>query len=303
MAEELGISRSAVWKHIRNARESGIKIISSPKKGYKIVKFPEDRIIPELVSKYYNSKLPIKIICLDKVTSTNDYAREINLHFKKNNYLVTAEEQTGGRGRFNRKWSSEKGKDLTFTLLLRIDKPVAEFYKFTILSGMAVLLSVKNVLKGKAKAFIKWPNDILIGNRKLCGILSEMITEDMRIITIIIGIGINVNSIPSLANAVSLKNIVMVDTDRNTLLASIISKFNDLLNRYDKGDFPAIFRDWKSNLAWLGKKVSIIDINGHITGKLKDVNENGAVMIETAEGERMFYSGDLILGSIPEKLY
>ncbi len=299
LAGELDISRAAVWKHIKNARESGFVITSSQKKGYKIVKYPENRIIPELIAKYFGSELPFDLIYLDSVISTNTYARETKKRGNEGNFILFAEEQTGGRGRFDRTWTSEKGKDLTFSISLNIDKPVKEIYKFTMLSGLAVLLAVRNILNGKAEISIKWPNDIIIGDRKLCGILSEIITEEMLIKRIIIGIGINVNSIPAIQQAVSLKNILAEDTDRNLLFAMIIKNFYNFFIRYENGEFQVIFREWKNNLGWLGRDVSFNDGRTVVAGKLKDIDENGAVVIETAGGDRTYYSGDLIAGRLP----
>lgn len=301
MAEALEISRAAIWKHISNARASGFKIVSSPKRGYRIEKFPLEVIVPELVALYYGGMPPFEIIRLEKTVSTNNYAKEIILDGKKNNFLVVSEEQTGGRGRFDRKWASVPRKDLTFTLSLSIDRPASEFYKFTMLAGLAVYNAVRDILPAPRapeapSPCIKWPNDIYIGDRKLCGILSEMIAEEMRIVSIVIGIGINVNSENLPENAISVKNITGADTDRNKLLSSIIKYFDGLFARYQSGGFSSIFVEWKKSLGWIGKDVSFNDGLRTVSGRLSDIYENGAVVIKIEGADRVFYSGDLIPG-------
>jgi BirA family biotin operon repressor/biotin-[acetyl-CoA-carboxylase] ligase len=171
------------------------------------------------------------------------------------------------------------------------------------IAGLAVFNAVRDVLEASGspeQACIKWPNDIYIGGRKLCGILSEMIAEETRIVSIIIGIGINVNSDETPENAVSIKNITGTDTGRNEFLSSIIKYFNSLFSRYEKGGFSGIFMEWKSSLGWIGRDVSFNDGLRVVSGRLRDVDENGAVVIETSGGEMVFYSGDMTPGRFME---
>jgi BirA family biotin operon repressor/biotin-[acetyl-CoA-carboxylase] ligase len=163
------------------------------------------------------------------------------------------------------------------------------------LAGLAVYNALRDVIA--EPPCIKWPNDIYAGNKKLCGILSEMIAEEMRIVSIIIGIGINVNSENLPENAVSVKNITGADTDRNKLLSSIIRYFEGLFTRYQSGGFSSIFIEWKKSLGWIGKDVSFNDGLRTVSGRLRDIHENGAVVIEIDGADRVFYSGDLIPGS------
>jgi BirA family biotin operon repressor/biotin-[acetyl-CoA-carboxylase] ligase len=122
-----------------------------------------------------------------------------------------------------------------------------------------------------------------------------MITEEMQIKYIVIGIGINVNSKSVLSQAVSLKDILIKKSDRNEIISDIIKNFNELFLKYEKGEYQAIFNFWKENLGWIGRQVSFNTGRGIITGILKDIDKDGAVIIQSDNKEQVFYSGDLIV--------
>ncbi len=292
------ISRTAIWKHIKKAREEGFIISSSPNKGYRVEKFPDNRIVPELIEYYYNGPLPYEIVYINTLSSTNSYAKELILKGKQNSFIVVTDEQKKGRGRYERVWISEKGRDLTFSIVLSTDINIKEFYKMTVVAGLAIMKALTDTVRPyniPDRIMIKWPNDIMIGGKKICGMLSEMITEEQRINHIVIGIGINVNSSPRAEKAVSLYNIIHRETDRNMLMSLIIRVFNSLVLELGKGHYGEIFREWKSGLGWLGETVSFNDGQSLVKGILKDIDENGALVIKTGEGEKTYYSGDLFI--------
>jgi BirA family biotin operon repressor/biotin-[acetyl-CoA-carboxylase] ligase len=298
IAEKEKMSRAAVWKHIKKARESGFIVSSSHNRGYRIDEFPENRIVPELVDFYYKGTLSFELIYVESLRSTNTYAKELILKGKDNSFIVLTDEQTEGRGRYERAWSSESGKDLTFSIALKSERRLNEFYKYTVISGLSVFTALSDTLRqhgNTSEIKIKWPNDIMIGNRKICGMLSEMITEEQTIGSLVIGIGININSSPDIKEAVSLKNIIHTVTDRNSLMAKIIAVFEDNYRRFEKGLYGEIFREWKLNLGWLGKRVSFNNGKSIIAGILKNIDENGAVIIRSNGGDKTFYSGDLLI--------
>ncbi len=196
ISREFSISRTAVWKHINSAKNNGIEIEAVSGKGYRVIKIPEDKIIPELVlSKLDNPAFDI--IYLPELNSTNTYAKENITSLNDKDYLVITDNQTKGRGRHERKWESEKGKDLTFSLIIHPDTEVKFFYNFTIISSLSIYKTLINFIENKEKLLIKWPNDLYYENKKICGILSEMVTEEALLKSLIIGIGININSTPS----------------------------------------------------------------------------------------------------------
>jgi len=297
IAERLGISRTAVWKHIKQLRKKGFDIFSSPNKGYLLRSFPECLIIPEMVELYYKDNLPFKVIYLDQVDSTNNYAKEMALKGEKKNFLVITDNQTSGRGRFNRSWISQKGKDLTFSICLKLNKSIQDFYKFTILSGLAVYHTLRDFISEGQKEFlkIKWPNDIYFENKKICGILSEMITEEMIMNYIIIGIGINVNSRRLYENAISLCEIINKEIDRNYWLSIFLRYFAEFYSYYENGEFLKVYEEWKKNMGWIEKDIRFDNGKEIIEGVLEDVSENGGIIIRKGKAVNTYYSGDLLI--------
>lgn len=256
IAHKFDITRTAVWKHIGKMKKMGLIIESVPKKGYKILSCPVNRILPEMVQFYYGSKLPYDFVVLGKTESTNIFVKRMLADGETGNILVLAEEQTAGRGRMLRKWHSEKTRDMTFTLGLSVNQAVGNFYQFTILTALSVYQVVSRLIEaGSDQLKIKWPNDIYYKNKKLCGILSEMITEEATIRNIIIGIGLNVNSTPKAPGAVSLRGILDIDLDRNKILAEIVKAVKTNFDLYNGGGYEKIFKEWKSRLGWLGTKI------------------------------------------------
>lgn len=294
ISEAFSISRSAVWKHIESAREKGVKIESIARKGYKICEIPEDRIIPEYIYKLIKDKVSLEIVYLDSVDSTNDYAKRNIARFNKKETLIITDNQTSGRGRFDRKWISTKGKDLTFTFIIHPNVDIGKFYHFTIISALSVFDSIIPLLNenqlGRLK--IKWPNDIYYDENKLCGILSEIISEEARINSLIIGIGLNVNSSKNTEGAISLSGIIGEKVERHKILAEIIIQFQEYLSEYWRGEFKYIFNKWKKNLKNLGNFVNFSSGGSVIHGKFLDVNEDGSIVIEDNEGKHCLYAGE-----------
>ncbi len=295
IASNFSISRTAVWKHIERARKLGFEIESNNNKGYLIKKIPEDKIIPEVVEYFYQGKLPFEMIVLDSVDSTNNYAKKIVIDGRVDDFIVTADSQLNGKGRLSRKWESEQGKDLTFSLNLLLNRTINEFYQYTITAALSVFEVLSDILRSNPIDIrIKWPNDIYVNRKKICGILSEMITEGLLIKNIVIGIGVNINSNPALTSAISIKNILNTGTDKNLIFSLIIKKLYENLLFVKNNDFNNVFLRWKTNLGWLGEEIKLDLGDEIITGILKDINSDGAVIISNNGFDRVFYTGDLI---------
>jgi BirA family biotin operon repressor/biotin-[acetyl-CoA-carboxylase] ligase len=294
LARKLNLSRTAVWKQIHKAKEAGWKIESCRKKGYKIISSPKNRIIHEIVEFYFKNKLPFELILLESADSTNEAAKRMLLSNKEGSFLVTAEEQTAGKGRFHRKWESQKGKDLTFSLCLSLDKNISELYSFTMIAALSVYEVIASYLNDQSALLkIKWPNDIYYDGKKFCGILAETFAEDNIIHHIIIGIGININSSPTMETAISLKSILGKEADRNQILSEIMRKLQENLLSYQQGKFEAVYKKWKAAVLWIGKPVKLLVGQEAHYGILTDIQPNGALLISDSGKESVFYSGDL----------
>ncbi|MEM3366130.1 MAG: biotin--[acetyl-CoA-carboxylase] ligase, partial [Candidatus Methanomethyliaceae archaeon] len=190
IANELGVSRTAVFKRIQQLRKLGYNIEAIRRKGYRLVpRF--DGLLPLEIKVRLKTRLFGKeIITLDSIESTQIYMGKLAEKGAPEGTVVIALEQTRGKGRMNRVWSSPRG-GLWFSLLLRPSMPPKELHKLTLLFGVAIVTALKTF---GIKASLKWPNDVLIDQRKVCGILLEASTETDRVDYIIAGIGINVNT-------------------------------------------------------------------------------------------------------------
>ena len=190
LSKKLGISRTAVWKHINALREEGYNIESVNKKGYRLAEKPDDILSSENIA--YNLPTEFigkKVIHLDTVGSTNDYAKEIG-NKVSGGTLIISEQQTKGKGRLGRVWKSKSGDGIWMSLII---KPKIEPYKapfLTLVAGASVVKALSNL---GVEASIKWPNDVVVSRKKICGILTEMGLENGKIREVVIGDGINVN--------------------------------------------------------------------------------------------------------------
>ena len=187
LSEELGVTRTAIWKNINTLREEGYIIHSLPRKGYILKDTPDILSQIEIQNGLDTKILGKEILHYDSISSTNDLVKELALKNGKEGLVIISEEQIKGRGR--RKLAISKGKGIWMSILLRPDIPPKEGPKFTLLSAVAVTKAIKEATGIEGK--IKWPN--IVNNKKVCGILTEMNAEMDLINYIIIGIGINVN--------------------------------------------------------------------------------------------------------------
>lgn len=293
LAEKLSVSRVSISKKIEKLRAEGYKIESVTKKGYRLTAFPKDRFIPEKL-RFYFPENPFEILFLPEVGSTNRYAKELAAKGHPTPFLVATNDQTEGRGRLQRTWLSSSGKDLTFTLGIAANCDFSRFYHFTQLISVAICRAVQKILP---EVKIKWPNDLYVGSKKLCGILTETITEQNRIVTMLIGAGLNVNSIVKKASDDYKGTSILTETgkeaEREKLLAEIIREFTKVKKLSDE----ALFEEWEKNLAFLDKTVRINTGREVIEGILTGVDKDASVLIQTADGEKKFFSGDLIYES------
>ena len=211
---------------------------------------------------------------LKTVDSTNTYAKTSSI-----NKVIISEEQTKGKGRFNRVWNSSKG-GLWFSMIIKPDK---ELFKYTFIASLAVCHAIDSI---NINTKIKWPNDIYFEKKKICGILSEIESENARIEKIIIGIGVNVNNhIPeNLKNiAISLKEIKKEEIDLDRLLKQIIDNFKILR----KKEFKEILKEYKKRLTILNKEIRVRTVDKMIEGKVIDIDNDGNLILETKEKNRI----------------
>ena len=296
------ISRAAIWKHIEKLRDEGYDIEASPHLGYRLISVP-DRLIPGEIKWKLNTKILGKeVISYNKVDSTNDIAYELAEKGMKEGCVILAEEQAKGKGRHGRNWASPPRGGVYLSCILRPVMAPNEIPRITLLAAVAVARAVREVT-GLA-AMIKWPNDIMVNGRKVCGILTEMKAEQDKVDFLVLGIGINVNtpdrSLPK--GASSLKAELRREGRRPGDLArlEIAKAILEYLERdyavLKREGFKAIIEEWKRLSSMLGVRVKVVLQNRTFEGLTHDIDENGSLIVRLDSGvfERVS-SGDVTL--------
>jgi len=280
LADELGVSRAAIWKHVETLREAGFGIESSDA-GYELQSVPEFGGLA--VS--YGLDAPYEIEFHERIGSTNERAREL-ADDGRENVVVLADEQTGGRGRLDRSWSSPSG-GVWLSILLRPEVPPTEAPVFTLAAAVATARAVR------ARGFdatIKWPNDILVGDSKLAGILTEMEGEADQVSWLIVGIGINANvdtdDLHADGPVTSLRE-KLGDVDRRVLVQDLLCEFHSF-----RDDLDSVLPAWRELSATLTRDVRVETASETIEGEAVDVTFPGTLVVETADGTRKVNAGD-----------
>ncbi|MDT3699709.1 MAG: biotin--[acetyl-CoA-carboxylase] ligase [Thermincola sp.] len=298
ISRRLGISRTAVWKHIRSLKEGGYNIESHSKIGYRLIETPDRLYGHELISLLNGMVFGRQVIYRETVVSTNELAKELARKEAEEGTVVIAEEQTGGKGRMERVWYSPPGQGLWFSTILRpVIKPV-DASKLTLVSAVAVAKTIREV--ADIPAGIKWPNDVLVNQRKVAGILIEMSAEIDRINYLVLGIGVNVSldgtSIPGeLANvATSLEAENKLKVTRVELLAALLNNLDKLYEDFLAGKFKQILNSWKEMSVTLNRRVKVISGSEVEEGVASDLDEDGALVLLKSDGSRKrILSGDV----------
>lgn len=284
ISHSLGITRSAIWKHIQELRELGYDIVAVPHLGYRLLS-PPDRLFPSEINEGLKTKcIGKKIYYYDAVSSTMDIATELGMKGAPEGTLVLAETQTKGRGRLGRSWSSPKYKGIYLSLILKPKISPNQAPVLTLLAAVSVCEAIKEIADLEAK--IKWPNDILIHNKKLGGILTELNAETDEIRFVIIGIGLNVNNEKKslIPQATSLKEQRKENIDRIELLKGILEKLEENYLCFCEKSHRAIIEKWRSFSLTLGKRIKIISHDIHLEGVALDIDIDGGLLLRKDSG-------------------
>ncbi len=295
LSKLLGISRVAVWKRIKKIEKEGY-VIEKSKKGYKL-KEPSCYLLPYEVKKDLKTIwLGQNYIFFHEINSTNIYAKENDL---PHGTVVLAETQTSGKGRKGRKWISERGKGLYFSIVLKENIFLDDFMVFSLLFPSVVRFVLQKYLS--KRIYIKWPNDLYIENKKFAGFLIESEIEGNEVSKVIVGIGININNPKkSLENldkpATSLFIEEGVLFDRKKILLEILEKIEHCIENFTPEE---ILKNVEENLLWKEKEVYLPELG--LKGILLGLNRLGGLRIKTDEGIKEVYTGDLTLRNLDIK--
>lgn len=285
LAERLDISRAAIWKHVDGLREDGFSIESGDD-GYRLVDTPEFGG----TAVEYGLDASFTVEYHDSIGSTNDRARELAMA-GETDAVVLANEQTGGRGRLERPWSSPPG-GIWMSVVVRPDLPPARAPLLTLAAAVAVTRAARDV---GIDAGIKWPNDVLVpatdaerGGLKLAGILTEMEGEANRVNWLVVGIGINANVDPGLLDdAATSIQAEVGSVDRRGFVQAVLETFDGL-----QTDPERIVPTWREYASTIGQPVRVETQGGVVEGDAVDVTEFGALVLETDDGETVVHAGD-----------
>ena len=299
IAARLGVSRTAVWKRIQELKNLGYEIESLSRNGYTLKASPDLLLPVEVKDGLKTEVIGQNIVYFEDIGSTNNEAKRIAAQENApDGTVVVSEAQGGGKGRLSRSWFSPKYKGLWFSVILRPDFLPQEAPKCTLLVAVAIAKAVRKI--GVA-AGIKWPNDILYEGKKLNGTLTEMSAEMERINYVVVGTGINVNVMPEdfpadvKDIATSLAIIKGEKLPRKEIFREILTEMESLYLEVRKNGFGKVFEEWRKYSVTLGQEVNVIGIGDHesFAGKAIDIDEDGALLVETEKGVRKVLAGDV----------
>lgn len=283
LCNELGVSRTAVWKCINQLKDMGYVIEAVQNKGYRVLEYPDIINEVEICSLleedniFYN-----KVYYFDEVDSTNNEAKRKAELGAKDGSLVVAESQTSGKGRRGKQWTSSKGSGIWMTLIRRPDIMPYSASMITLITAMATAKAINNVCN--IACSIKWPNDIIVNAKKVTGILTEMSAEPDQVNYVVIGVGINVNTQQFPDDIKDKATSLIIETgckvSRSHIIAEFLKQFDQYYNSFLRtGDLSEILDEYNSMLINCQKEVRVIGVKDEFTGVALGINEKGELIV------------------------
>ncbi len=286
ISEQLGVSRQAVWKAITSLKSKGYCFDSVTNKGYKLISFPDFLTEMGVKSRLKNKIIGKNFIVLENVDSTNNYLKALGSQGCENGTVVAAREQVNGKGRLGRAWQSKKDDGIAFSFLLRPDCAPSELSSITPLAGLAVCKAIRSYTGIDCK--IKWPNDIIVNNKKLVGILTEMSAEFDTVEYVVTGIGINIRQ-TSFPEEISKKaTSICLETNRNIdvndFLAFILAQIEQEFLKNNLSLTGEALEEYSTLCATIGRKVSLTRNSVKISGTASGIDSNGELLVTLDDG-------------------
>jgi BirA family transcriptional regulator, biotin operon repressor / biotin---[acetyl-CoA-carboxylase] ligase len=299
IADEIGVSRSEVWRLIQQLRHQGVGIVGHPATGYRLQSVP-DLLLPDILAPFVKGTLFGKNIHhYYKIGSTNTAAMEAAAAGAPEGTVFLAEQQTAGRGRGANSWHSPQSAGIYCSVVLRPPLPPSEALVLSLAAGLAVYAAVQEI-DSRVQPDLKWPNDSLLDGKKFCGILTEMNAEVTRVRYIVLGIGINVNQTSFPAELQPLATSLRLETGTEwsrmelcaSLLKSLDREYRNLLSGADACD--SILRRFQERSSWVrGRQVRIEESAG-LEGVTEGLDARGFLQLRTAHGLRTVLSGTVV---------
>lgn len=284
ISRSMNISRAGIWKYMQELRKDGYEIEAVPHLGYQLVSVPDKLLAHEIQFDLKTKIFGCRVVYHETLSSTMDEAFKLGMEGAPEGTVVCAETQTKGRGRLGREWASPKHKGVYLSIILRPKLPPTELAKLTLLSAVAVAEAVEKV--SGVKAHIKWPNDLLVKNKKLAGILTELRAEVDQMKFVVIGIGLNVNNTATqlVDGATSLRQEAGKVFSRVEVVQEILRSFERRYAHLDEQGFEDVMGAWKERSHTLGKRVKITDPAGIVEGVALDLDHDGGLLIRQDSG-------------------
>ncbi len=291
ISRKLKISRAGIWKNMQELRKKGYQIEAVPHKGYVLKSTPDKLLAHEITAQLNTRIIGQKVIHFDSLPSTMDEAFKQAMEGCVEGTVICSEQQSAGRGRLGREWSSVTSRGIYTSVVLKPNLMATDVAKLTLLAGVAVYEAVKKM--SDINCSIKWPNDVMVEGKKLCGILTEMNAQMEQVKFVIVGIGINVNHDANelLDEATSIQAEIGQPVSRVTMLKEILRSFDHWYQTMQQKGFDPIINRWKKYSSTLNKRIRINDIEGYA----QDLDEFGGLVVRTDNGtvvKRM--SGDVV---------
>jgi BirA family biotin operon repressor/biotin-[acetyl-CoA-carboxylase] ligase len=310
LCHKFGVSRTAVWKAIESLKKDGYNIEAVRNRGYKLVDAGEDVFCQrELDACLAESGLVTKALFFEEIGSTNTEAKKMAEEGEGEGLLLVADRQTSGRGRRGREWVSPSGKNAYYTLMLKPQFAPDKAPMLTLVMAMAVAKAIKDLQPASAKGedkqvTIKWPNDILIGDKKICGILTEMSAENDYIHYVVIGVGINIKpqdfdeEIKDKATCIDAE--WNIKTKRCELIGNIMKHFEKYYREFiKKEDLSGLKKEYEKLLVNAGREVLVLDPKGEYKGKALGITDTGELIVKKKNGATVeVYAGEVSVRGI-----
>lgn len=297
-----GVSRTAVWKAINQLKEAGYEIEAQQNKGYRLMAAPDLMTEAEIKSLMHTEWVAKEVLYFDTIDSTNTKAQELAEKGYPSGTLVVADKQESGKGRRGRSWVSPSGTGIFMTLMIKPDINPNNASMLTLVAALAVAKAITSVTG--EEALIKWPNDIVVNGKKVCGILTEMNAQFDYINHIVVGIGINVHNESFPEEISQMASSLMIEAGgkrfhRAQIIAETMSYFEQYYDTFLKTqDLSALVREYDELLVNRNKSVRVLDPKEPFDGKAMGITPKGELIVDTWESRKLVSSGEVSVRGI-----
>ena len=296
------VSRTAVWKAINQLKEAGYEIEAQQNKGYRLMAAPDLMTEAEIKSLMHTEWVAKEVLYFDTIDSTNTKAQELAEKGYPSGTLVVADKQESGKGRRGRSWVSPSGTGIFMTLMIKPDINPNNASMLTLVAALAVAKAITSVTG--EEALIKWPNDIVVNGKKVCGILTEMNAQFDYINNIVVGVGINVHNESFPEEISQMASSLMIEAGgkrfhRAQIIAETMLYFEQYYDTFLKTqDLSALVREYDELLVNRNKSVRVLDPKEPFDGKAMGITPKGELIVDTWESRKLVSSGEVSVRGI-----